>query len=53
MIADLKQNLTKQELLAAAQAQVIYMMMMVIESGLRRIEWAQEMLMLSAVRTYE
>ena len=39
--------MSKDELLAASQAQVVYIMMMVIESGMRRLEWVQEMLMMS------
>jgi hypothetical protein len=41
--------LSKDELFAASQAQVIYIMMLVIEGGMRRLEWVQEMLMLSGV----
>ena len=41
--------MTKDDLLAASQAQVVYIMMMVIEGGMRRLEWVQEMLMLSGV----
>jgi hypothetical protein len=41
--------MTKDDLLAASQAQVIYIMMMVIESGMRRLEWVREMLVMSGV----
>lgn len=36
-------------LLAASQAQIVYIIMMVIESGMQRFEWVQEMLMMSGV----
>jgi hypothetical protein len=50
---DVYQPLSKEELLAASQAQIIYIMMMVIDSGLRRLEWVQEILMLSGVSLIE
>jgi hypothetical protein len=45
------QTLTKEDLLAACQAHVIYLMMMVIEVGMQRLDWVQEMLILSGVST--
>ena len=41
--------MTKDDMLAASQAQMIYIIMMIIESGLRREEWVRELLMLSGV----
>lgn len=43
------QPMTIDDLLAASQAQVIYIMMMVMESGMRRLEWVREMLVMCGV----
>ena len=44
------QPMSKDDLLSASQAQLVYILMMVIENGMRKFEWVQEMLMLSGVR---
>lgn len=41
--------MTKDDMLAASQAQMIYIIMMIIESGLRKEEWVRELLVLSGV----
>lgn len=43
------QPMTKDDMLAASQAQMIYIIMMIIESGLRKEEWVRELLVLSGV----